>query len=327
MDRRAFLLGTTGSILSLPLSLRAQSPVSATIGFLCGESPARWTGLVAAFRQGLTETGYVEGRNVRIEYRWAEGQDERLPGLADELVRRPVAVLVATGGANPAVAAKAATATIPTVFTLGGDPVRLGLVASLARPGGNVTGIGFNTGQLTEKRLQILHELAPKATVIAVLVASDNPAAESQVRRAQDAARSLGLQLSVLQAKTEREIDAAFAALAKQRVRALLVGNDGFFFARREQFASLCTQNSVAACFDLREHVEAGGLVSYGANLSDVYRQAGIYTGRILNGVKPADLPILQASKFELVVNRKTANTLGLTIPASLLPIVDEVIQ
>ena len=326
MDRRAFIRSSAGTLALASFASRAQSG-NPTIGFLCGESPARWGRLVAAFRQGLTETGYAEGRNVGIEFRWADGQDERLPELATDLVRRRVAVLVATGGPNPALAAKAATSTIPTVFTLGGDPVKLGLVASLGRPGGNITGVGFNTAQLSEKRLQLLHELVPRATVIAVLVAPDNPNAESVARQTNDAARSLGLRIQVLKARTEQEIDAAFAALVQLRAGALFVAPDGFFYDRREQIAALAARNSVAACYDLREFVEVGGLVSYGSNLSDVYRQAGIYTARILNGAKPADLPILQVSKVELVLNLKTANALGLTLPQSVRMRADELIS
>jgi len=318
MDRRTFLRGIAGSVVAAPVVARGQNLTNPTIGFLCGESPARWVRLVAAFRQGLTKVGYVEGKNVSIEFRWAEGQDERLPVLAADLVRRNVAVLVATGGPNPALAAKAATTTIPTVFTLGGDPVKLGLVASLSRPGGNITGIGFNTAQLNEKRLQLLHELVPKATTIAALVAPDNPAAEFFVRQTQEAGRSLGLQVQVLKARTEQEIDAAFVAIGKSRVGALLVGPDGFFYDRREQFAELTKRYAIPASFDLREFVEAGGLLSYGANLSEVYGEAGAYAGKILAGAKPADLPVLQSTQFDLVVNAKTASSLGLTIPPSI---------
>jgi putative ABC transport system substrate-binding protein len=325
MDRRAFISSSASTLVSVSLA-RAQSAIP-TIGFLCGESPARWVRLVAAFRRGLSETGYAEGKNVAIEFRWAEGQDDRLPELAADLVRRQVSVLVATGGPNPALAAKAATSTIPTVFTLGGDPIKLGLVASFGRPGGNITGVGFNTAQLNEKRLQLLHELVPRATLIAVLVAPDNPNAESVAKQTHDAARSLGLRVQVLKARTEREIDTAFAALVQLRAGALFVAPDGFFYDRREQFAALASRSSVAACYDLREFVEVGGLMSYGSTLSDVYRQAGIYTARILNGAKPADLPVMQASKVELVLNLKTANALRLTLPRSVRMRADEVIS
>jgi len=317
MDRRSFISASAGSVVAISLGTFAQGTTNPVVGFLCGESAARWVRLVTAFRQGLSEGGYVEGKNAVIEFRWAEGHDERLPELANDLVRRHVAVLVATGGANPVLAAKAATSTIPIVFTLGSDPVKLGIISSFGRPAGNITGIGFNTGQLTEKRLQLLHELAPKARVIALIVAPDNPTHETQIRLVLEAARALGLEVHVLKARTEPEIDAAFATLVQLRVGALLVGNDGFFFDRRDQFAALASRHSIPACFDLREHVEAGGLMSYGANLGDVYRQAGIYTARILGGARPAHLPVLQASKVELVVNMKTAKALGLSLPPS----------
>ena len=233
MNRRTFIWGIAGLSLSGMCAARAQAPPNAVVGFLCGETPARWERLVASFRQGLSETGYVEGKNIQIEFRWAEGQDARLPMLAADLVRRQVAVLVATGGPNPALAAKAATSSIPIVFTLGADPVRLGLVDSLSRPGGNITGVGFTTSDVNQKRLQLLHELVPSAKSIAVLVASDNPSAESTVRQTLDAARTLGLQVHVLKAHTESEIDAAFTTLARIRAGALFVGSDGFLRSSR----------------------------------------------------------------------------------------------
>jgi putative ABC transport system substrate-binding protein len=318
MDRRTFIRGSAASALTAAITARGQAVANPTIGFLCGETPARWARLVAAFRRGLANSGYDEGKNVGIEFRWAEGRDERLPGLAAELVRRNVALIVATGGPNPVLAAKAATTTIPIVFTLGADPVRLGLVASLSRPAGNITGVGFNTAQLNEKRLQLLHELVPKATTIAALMAPDNPVAEFFIRQSQDTARALGLQIQVSKAQNEQEIDAAFAAIARLRVGAVLVGPDSFFYDRRDQLAELTKRYALPACFDLREFVEAGGLISYGANLADVYAEAGTYAGRILSGAKPTDLPVLQSTTFDLVVNAKTANALGLTIPQTI---------
>jgi len=306
---------------------RAQQSASRVIGFLCIASAGQWAPLVAAFRQGLAETGYVEGKNVGIDFRWAEGHADRLPALAADLVRRRVAVVVATGGPNPALAAKAATSTVPIVFTLGADPVNLGLVANIGRPGGNITGVTFITGPLHAKRLQLLHEVVPKAGVIALLVNPDNPLAGSNARAMQDAARSLGRQTRILKARTVQEIDAAFVTLAQLRAGALLVASDGLFFDQRAQVVALATRHGVPASYELREFVAAGGLMSYGASLSEVYRQTGIYTGKILNGARPADLPVLQPTTLEFVVNLKTANALGLTIPPSVLARVDEVIQ
>lgn len=317
MDRRTFIARLAGGLLAEPLAARAQKPAMPAIGFLCYASPAQWATYVTAFRKGLNETGYVEGKNLAIEFRWAEGQRDRLPALAADLVRRQVAVLIATGGASPVLAAKAATSVIPIVFTSGGDPVELGLVTSLSRPGGNVTGISIVSVDLVAKRLGLLHELVPKATVIAYIV-NPNPYAESEVAKAQEAARSLGRQLHVLRASSEQEIDAAFASLGQLRARALLVGTNAFFNAQRDQFVTLAVRYAIPAMLEGRESVVAGGLMSYGASFPEVYRQAGIYTGKILNGAKPADLPVLQPTKFELVINTKTAKALGLTIPQSL---------
>jgi len=318
MDRRTFIGSVAGSLLAAPLAARAQKPAVPVIGFLGTASPAQWAPFVAAFRRGLNESGYIEGENVAIEFRWAEGHYDRLPALASELVRSRVAVIFATGGGGGAQAAKAATSTIPIVFTAGGDLVSTGLVASLGHPGGNVTGINFFTVELMEKRLQLLRELVPNAAVVAFIV---NPGgiSESRSQKLQETARRLGLQLRVLSAASEQEIDAAFATLAQLRPGALLVDSDVFFNARREQFVALAARHAVPAIYDVRDYVVAGGLMSYGGSITEAYRQAGIYTGRILKGAKPADLPVLQSTTFELVINARTAKALGLTIPPSLL--------
>jgi putative ABC transport system substrate-binding protein len=317
MNRRTFIGNVVVGLLAVPLAARAQKPAMPVIGFLSLASPAQWTRYVAGFRQGLNEAGYVEGKNVAIEFRWAEGHRDRLPALAADLVSRNVAVLVATGGAGPARAAKAATSTIPIVFTAA-DPVENGLVTSLGRPGGNATGVSVLAVELMPKRLELLHELVPKATVIALLINPDNVGAESWVRGAQEATRSLGQQLQVLRVRTEQEIDAAFATLLQLRAHALVVAPDPLFNVRREQIVGLAARHAVPAIFDFREFVTAGGLMSYGASLSEIYRQAGIYAGKILDGAKPGDLPVLQPTKVELVINLKTAKALGLTIPQSL---------
>ena len=327
MRRRNFIALLGGAAMVGPLVARAQNLAIPVIGFLSSGAPARWVPLVVAFRRGLNETGYVEGKNLGIEFRWAEGHDDRLPALAADLVSRRVAVVVATGGPLPVLAAKAATLTIPIVFSLGADPVKLGLVANLGRPGGNITGVNFITADLFAKRLELLHELVPKAEVIAVLVNPDAPTAESNARSVQDAARSLGVPVRVLRARTEQEIDAALAAAVRLRAGALLVGSDPYFYLRREQIVGLVARHVLPASFDLREFVAAGGLMSYGASLAEVYRQCGIYTGKILGGAKPADLPVLQPTKLELVINLKTAKAFGLAIPQSLLLRADEVIQ
>lgn len=297
------------------------------IGFLYAASPAQWTPYVAAFRQGLNETGYVEGKNVAIEYRWAGSHYDRLPALAADLVSRHVAVLITGGAELGAQAAMAATSTIPIVFTGGSDAVASGLVASLGHPGGNVTGVSIFAHELVAKRMELLHELVPKATLIAILVNPDNPASESYVREAQEAARSFGQQLHVLRARTDHDIDAAFATIVQLRVDALIDAPDLFFNIRREQIVELAARHAVPAIYEFREFVTAGGLMSYGPRLSEVYRQAGIYTGKILSGAKPADLPILQPTNVELVINLKTAKALGMTIPQTLLLRADEVIQ
>ena len=316
----------TGRRGGLAAVARAQQPTMPVIGFLNSTSPD--ADRLRAFRQGLGEVGYVEGENVAIEYRWAENQNDRLPALAADLVRRRVAVIVATGGTIPALAAKAATTTIPIVFGVGDDPVRLGLVASLARPDSNATGINFFLGELTAKRLVLLHELVPAAARVAVLV---NPAnatrAESTIRDTEVAARALALQIRVFTASSSDEIHAAFESLARERPDALFVGSDPFFTVRRVQLATLAARHGLPASFASRENVEVGGLMSYGTNINDAFRQNGVYAGRILKGEKPADLPVVQSTKFELVFNVPTAKALGLEIPPMLLARVDEVIE
>ena len=325
MDRRKFIGSVAGGLLAAALTARAQNPSMPVVGFLSGQSPGPWAPYIAAFRSGLTETGYVEGRNVTIEFRWAEGHYDRLPALAAALIRRQVAVLfVGGGGVREAIAA---TTTIPIVFTTGNDPVEAGLVSSLAHPGGNATGISFVPAELAAKRIELLHQLVPKATAIAMVLNVVATNAELRARKAQEAARSFGLQLHVLRARNEEEIDAAFTTLAKLPAGALIVDSDPFFNARRDQFVALAARFAVPAIYDTRETVMAGGLMSYAGSIPEVYRQAGIYTGKILAGAKPSDLPILQPTKVELVINLNTAKVLGLTIPQSLLLRADEVIQ
>jgi putative tryptophan/tyrosine transport system substrate-binding protein len=328
MRRREFIALLGGAAAAWPLAARAQQAGMPVIGFLDSRSLDALTDRLRGFRQGLKDTGYVGGENVAIEYRWAENQFDRLPVLAAELVRRQVAVIVTSGGATAASAAKAATTTIPIVFTVVEDPVRLGLVASLARPGGNLTGINFLSGELTAKRLELLRALVPAATRVAVLV---NPAnarnTETTLRDVEPAARAMGLQIQVLSASTSREIDTAFATIVRERPDALFVGGDAFFSARRVQLALLAGRHGVPAIYSDREYADAGGLMTYGSNIVDVYRQVGVYAGRILKGAKPADLPVVQSSKFELVINHQTARMLGLTVPPSLLATADEVIE
>jgi putative ABC transport system substrate-binding protein len=326
MDRRAFISGVAGGFLAAPFAARAQTSANPVIGFLGSESPAPWAPYVAGFRRGLNETGYVEGKNVAIEFRWAEGHYDRVPALAAELVRRQVTVIFATVPGGAARAAKAATSTIPIVFTAGLDAVDMGLVASLAHPGGNVTGVNFFTTELMEKRLELLHALVPSATLIAFIV-NPNGTNESRTRKVQETARTFGLQLRILSATNEQEIDAAFLTFKQLRPGALLVDSDVFFNARREQLVALAARHGVPAIFEGRDFVVAGGLMSYGANISDAYRLAGIYAGKILNGAKPSDLPVVRSTKIEMMINLKTAKALGLTIPQPLLLRADEVIQ
>jgi ABC-type uncharacterized transport system substrate-binding protein len=327
MRRRDFVT-MLGAAAAWPLAARAQQPAMPVIGLLDSRSPEALTDRLRGFRRGLKDTGYVEGENVSIEYRWAENQMDRLPALAAELVRRQVAVIVSSGSVAAASAARAATTTIPIVFLVPEDPVKLGLVASLARPGGNLTGINFFLGELTAKRLELLRELVPGAAHVAVLVNPANAAnTETTLRDVEPAARTMGLQIQVLNASTGREIDAAFATIARERPDALFVGNDAFFNARRVQLVLLAGRHGLPAIYWDREFAEAGGLMTYGSNIVDVYRQVGDYAGRILRGAKPADLPVVQSSKFELVINAQTARMLGLTVPPTLLARADEVIE
>ena len=327
MKRRQFITLLGGAAAAWPLAARAQQPAMPVIGFLSGRWPGEAASAVDAFRQGLGEFGYIEGQNVTIEYRWAEGHYDRLPALAAELVARQVAVIAATGGEASGLAAKAATATIPIVFTMGGDPVELGLVVSLNKPGGNVTGVTFIVNDIPTKRLGLLRQLVPNATTIAMLVNPNFPATSAEVRDVQAAARTIGLEIDLLPASTSREIDAALATFVRKRPDALFVGGDPFLLGQRNQIASLAARNAVPAIYAQREFVAAGGLISYGANLADGYRQVGIYAARILKGEKPANPPVVQPTKFEMAINVKTAKALGLQIPDKLLALADEVIE
>ena len=326
MRRREFI-SLLGGAAAWPLAARAQQPAVPVVGFLHGASAWEYAHQTDAFRQGLSETGYLEGRNVLIEYRWAEGHYERFPTLAADLVRHQVAVIVAS--TIPAVlAANAATKTIPVIFSIGGDPVEVGLVASLNRPGGNNTGVLTLGAELASKRLELMHELVPAASIIALLVNPGNRSvAETQSRDMQAAARILGLQVHVLNASSESDITAAFATLVQLRAGALVIGSDSYFNSRSEQFAELALRNAVPTIYQYREFAAAGGLMSYGASITDLYRQAGVYTGRILKGEKPSDLPVVQSSKFEMILNLKTAKALGITVPLALLTRADEVIE
>jgi ABC-type uncharacterized transport system substrate-binding protein len=326
MRRRDFIT-LLGGAAAWPLAARAQQGGLRVIGFLSGGSAWELAYLAAAFRQGLGDTGYIEGRDVFIEYRWAEGHYDRLPTLAADLVGRRVAVIAATGGISSVLAAKAATATIPIVFTAGTDPVKFGVVASVNRPGGNVTGVVFFNNELGPKRLQVVRELAPNAAVLAMIVNPKNPNTEFDVQQMRSAAQHIGLPILILNASSERELDAAFAQLVEQRAGAVIVNSDPYFISRRDQLVAAAAHNAVPAIYDLREFVAAGGLISYGTSIAEAYHHAGIYTGRILKGDKPADLPVQQSTKFELVINLKTAKALRIEVPATLLARADEVIE
>jgi putative ABC transport system substrate-binding protein len=327
MKRREFLTLLGGTAAAWPLAARAQQVAMPVIGFLNSRSEDDTKHLVAAFRRGLSENGYVEGQTVAVEYRWGLGQYDRLPALAAELARRPVTVLVATGGEPAALAAKAVTSTIPLVFAIGGDAVQLGLVTSYNRPGGTVTGISGLTNTLEPKRLGLLNELVPKAASIGMLV---NPAfsqAVKQIKDVQEAARSISRPIQVAQASTDSEIDKAFEDMAQGRIAALIVAADPFYDTRSDKLVALAARHAVPTIYQFREYAAAGGLMSYGIDFSDVYRQVGAYTGRILKGEKPADLPVMQPTRFEFVINLKTAKALNLTIPPGVLAIADEVIE
>jgi ABC-type uncharacterized transport system substrate-binding protein len=326
MRRRAFV-SFLGGAAAWPLVARAQQPTMPVIGFLGSPSAAEWVPFVTAFQRGLKEIGFVEGENVAIEYRWADGQYDRLPALAADLVRRQVAVIFAAGTAAPAIAAKGATTSVPIVFAHGTDPVQFGLVTSLNRPGGNVTGIAFLAAGLGEKALGLIHEVVPHITVGGMFINPNNPNAESLTRTAHETARSLGVQVHILNAGTAADIDNSFTSLRERHIGMLASGADAFLLSRREQFVALATRQGVPAIYFAREFVTAGGLMSYGTSIDDAYRRAGIYTGKILKGAKPADLPVEQSTRFEFVLNLGTAKTLGLNIPDKLLALADEVIE
>jgi putative tryptophan/tyrosine transport system substrate-binding protein len=326
MRRREFISLIGGVAATWPLALRAQQSLP-VIGFLSSASPDEYAIRLRAFRQGLKEAGFVEGQNVAIEYRWAEDQYNRLPALAAELVHRQVAVIVAGGGLNSAMAAKAATVTIPIVFAVGVDPVKVGLVKSLNRPGGNLTGVSSQSVGVAEKRLELLHEVLPTTTTISVLVNPTSVLSEPSVQALQAAARALGLKLRILNASADRDFETAFATLVQQRANALVISSDTFFTTRAEQLAALSFRHAVPAIYQYRPFVAAGGLMSYGSDETEYYRLAGIYAGRILKGEKPADLPVQQISKVELIINLKTAKALGITVPQSVQNRADEVIE
>jgi putative tryptophan/tyrosine transport system substrate-binding protein len=323
VKRREFIT-LLGGAAAWPLAARAQQPV---IGYLHIASPGPFAPFVGAFRQGLREAGYVEGQNLAIEYRWAEGRYDRLPAMAAELVGRQVSLIAAQGGAAAAAAAQEATGAIPIVFSMGGDPVKEGIVASLSRPGGNVTGISVLTTQLAAKRLEIMREVVPKADVIAMLVNPTNMTNLEQLRDSQEAGRALGLRIHVLEASSASDFDPAFAAITRMRIGALVVGAEAYFHSQRERIVALAMRHAIPTIYEWREFADAGGLMSYGTDLAEGYRLVGVYAGRILKGAKPAELPVMQATKVQFVVNLKTAKALGLTVPLPLLGRADEVIE
>jgi ABC-type uncharacterized transport system substrate-binding protein len=326
--RRREFITLLGGAAAWPMAARGQQAAMPVIGFLGAGALDNYVLYLAAFRKGLGEIGFVEGQNVAIEYRWAEGQYERMAQLAADLVRRRVAVIAVPGSPPGARAAKAATSTIPIVFSVGDDPVRSGLVASISRPGGNATGINFLTGEVVAKRLALLHELLPDAARVAAFInPADASRAEALREEVEVAARTVGMRLQILNPSTNREIDAAFAALVRERADALFVGPDAFYNSRRVQLANMAARHGVPTAFAVREYVDAGGLMSYGTSLADMYREVGAYCGRILKGAKPSDLPVLQSTKFELVINAQTARMLGITVPPPLLARADEVIE
>jgi putative ABC transport system substrate-binding protein len=327
MKRREFITLLGGAAAAWPIAAGAEQAAMPVVGFLGTASAAPFAHLLASLRRGLQETGFVEGRNAAIEYRWAEGQYDRVPALAADLVRRQVAVIVTVGGETSAAAARAATATIPIVFNVGTDPVRLGLVASLARPGGNATGVNIFTTELVEKRLSLLRDLVPTATTVAVLLNPNFAAAVANMRESEAAAREIGKELAIFNASTDAEIETAFANIVQARSGALLVGADPFFNSRRGLIVALAARHAIPAIYEFREFADAGGLISYGTSLMEAYRQQGIYAGRILKGEEPASLPVVQLSKFELVINLNAAKALRLAIPPGVLALADEVIE
>jgi putative tryptophan/tyrosine transport system substrate-binding protein len=324
-SRREFI--TLLGAAAWPFAARAQQPAMPVIGFLDTRSPDTMVSRLRALRQGLRESGFIEDENVKIVYRWAEGQNERLPALMADLIRWPVAVIASGGGIAPAAAAKAATTTVPIVFAVPQDPVGAGLVASLARPGGNLTGVNFFTTELAAKRLDLLRELVPGLTRVAVLVNPANPNTEATLKEVAAAARSMSLQVQVFNASSRQDIDAVFATVVRERPDGVFIGGDPFFISRRVQLTNLTVRHAIPAAFSQREYAEIGGLISYGSNIADAYRQVGVYVGRILKGAKPAELPVVQASKFELIINHPTARILGLQIPDKLIALADEVIE
>jgi putative ABC transport system substrate-binding protein len=327
MQRRKFVKLVGGAAVAWPLAVRAQQPALPVVGFIRDGSADASARFAAGFRKGLNEAGYVEGQNVTVEYHWLDGRYDRLPALVADLVRRQVTAF-ATSGIVPSLAAKAATSTIPIIFGVGDDPVKLGLVASLARPGGNATGINFFANELAAKRLRLLHDLVPKAVRIAVLLNPGNHSvAEATLQQVREAAPTMGLQIQVANASTIGEIDAAFATFTRERPDALFVAGDAFFISQRVQLATLAARDRVPAAYPIREIAAAGGLMSYGADFADSFHQVGVYTGSILKGAKPADLPVLQSTKFEFVINLQTARALGIEVPSALLLIADEVIE